>query len=58
MNKENLQLRILINMKELKEMLDNSEIEGIYGNASSDFKRIALQLRKDLIKFEKIIRRY
>jgi len=60
MEKTNLLInRLLANLEDLQYKIKNRQFKGIqgwsYGYVGSDYKRIALQVRKDLIELEKLI---
>ncbi len=51
--------RLLLNLEDLKQKIENNAFKGIQGwshsYVGSDYKRLALQVRKDLITLEHII---
>jgi hypothetical protein len=54
-----LKNRLLCNLEDLQNKIKNNQFKGIQGwhhsYVGSDFKRISLQVRKDLIELEKLI---
>ena len=57
---ELLKQRLLLNLEELQKRIKNNDFKGVqsysYNYVGSDYKRLAIQVRKDLIELENYLK--